>query len=208
MKMERGITVSDTLTHLFNPRSIAVVGASDHEGKPGNIVFNQLLGNGFRVFPVSVKETTVRGIPAYRSVGEVPEVPDMAVLAIPAEAAVAVTRDCVDVGMKVVIVVAGGFGETCSPIEATSSNGRTVEIGRARRRRGDAWRSQGRCAAARVSGDASQPRGGGRRSAPGVAPGSGPEWPAGPNGLEPGDSARGRSRCSRRQAGLEADAEV
>lgn len=117
--------MSDTLTHLFSPQSIAVVGASDHEGKPGNIIVKQLLGKGFRVLPVSTKESAVRGVPAYRSIRDVPEVPDVAVLAIPAEAAVAATGDCVSAGVPVVIVVAGGFGETCS------SDGRASEAGRA-----------------------------------------------------------------------------
>ncbi|MCL5961762.1 MAG: acetate--CoA ligase family protein [Chloroflexi bacterium] len=99
------------LDRLLNPRSIAVIGASAQEGKAGNFIVMQLLGGSFRVFAVNAKGDTVFGLPIYRSVQDIPEVPDLAILALPAEAAPGATRDCVKRGIGAVIVVAGGFGE-------------------------------------------------------------------------------------------------
>lgn len=103
--------MSDGIRCLLNPKSIAVVGASEQEGKAGNLIVMQLLGGAFRVFAVNAKGGTVFGLPIYRSIGEIPEVPDLAVLALPAEAAPGAVRDCARRGVGAVIVVAGGFGE-------------------------------------------------------------------------------------------------
>lgn len=96
---------------LLNPRSIAIIGASPQEGKAGNFIVMQLLGGNFRIFPVNARGGTVFGLPIYRSVLDVPETPDLAILALPAEASVGATVDCAKRGVGAVIVVAGGFGE-------------------------------------------------------------------------------------------------
>jgi len=96
---------------LLNPKSIAIIGASPQEGKAGNFIVMQLLGGNFRIFPVNSRGGTVFGLPIYHSVLDVPEVPDLAVLALPAEATVGATVECAKRGVGAVIVVAGGFGE-------------------------------------------------------------------------------------------------
>ena len=96
---------------LLNPRTIAIIGASPQEGKAGNFIVMQLLGGNFRIFPVNARGGTVFGLPIYRNVIDVPETPDLAILALPAEASVVATVDCAKRGVGAVIVVAGGFGE-------------------------------------------------------------------------------------------------
>ncbi len=99
------------LDALLTPRSLAVVGASPQEGKIGNVVLRQLLKGSFRVYPVNPREHQICGLPTYRSVLDLPEPPDLAVLAVPAEATVAAARDCVKRGAGAIIAIAGGFSE-------------------------------------------------------------------------------------------------
>jgi acyl-CoA synthetase (NDP forming) len=104
--------VSNGLHSLLHPESVAVVGASPHEGKVGNIIMKQLLGSNCRVYPVNARGDLVFGIQSYRKIAELPETPDLGVIALPAEATVAAVEECVARGVGAVIAVAGGFGET------------------------------------------------------------------------------------------------
>ncbi len=87
------------------------MGASEQEGKVGNFIVMQLLAGSFHVFAVNAKGGTVFGLPIYRSIDEVPEVPDLAILALPAYATPGAVRACAGKGVGAVIVVAGGFSE-------------------------------------------------------------------------------------------------
>lgn len=104
-------SVSYRLDSLLHPKSVAVVGASPHEGKAGNIILKQILGASCRVYPVNARGDAVHGLQSYRSLLELPESPDLAVIALPAEATVSAARECVSRGVGAVIAVAGGFGE-------------------------------------------------------------------------------------------------
>ena len=74
------------LDHLFQPRSIAVIGASDRERSIGALVMRNLLAAGFTgpVWPVNPRRTEVAGLPAFADVASLPAVPDLAVLCTPA----------------------------------------------------------------------------------------------------------------------------
>ena len=72
--------MSNGIDRLLNPRSVAVVGASEQEGKAGNLVVRQILKGSFRVFAVNGKGGSVFGLPAYRSVRDVPDEVDLAVI--------------------------------------------------------------------------------------------------------------------------------
>jgi acetyltransferase len=99
------------LDSLLNPDSVAVFGVSEQEGKAGNSVVKHLLDGSVRVYGINPRGGTLFGLPIYRTVDEVPEVPDLAVIALPAELAPEVARACVRRGIGAVIVIAGGFGE-------------------------------------------------------------------------------------------------
>jgi acyl-CoA synthetase (NDP forming) len=100
------------LDKLLNPASVAVVGASDKQGKVGQAVMESMGRGKIRVFPVNPHESVVAGMRSYPSILDVPEVVDLAVIAVSAQGAVPVVRDCVKKGVPFVIPVAGGFGET------------------------------------------------------------------------------------------------
>ena len=104
----------DALEAFFRPRSIAVVGASGREGNPFARPMQFLTGFGFagEIYPVNPRYEELYGRRCYASLTDVPGPVDLALLLIPAEAAVEVIAECGRVGVKAVIVFASGFGES------------------------------------------------------------------------------------------------
>ncbi len=100
------------LNHIFSPSSIAVVGASRKPFKVGNIVFYNLLQTfKGRLYGINKNGGTVYGRKLYRSLSELPEVPDLVVVAVPSEDAVSVMEEADRLGVKGGIILSGGFGE-------------------------------------------------------------------------------------------------
>jgi acyl-CoA synthetase (NDP forming) len=101
------------LAALFNPKSLAVVGASEDPAKWGNwLAHNALLGAHRRtVFLVNRRGGTVEGQSVYTSLRELPEAPEMVVLAIPAGAVEATIDDALAAGCRVLVAITAGFGE-------------------------------------------------------------------------------------------------
>ncbi|MFW5856924.1 MAG: acetate--CoA ligase family protein [Planctomycetota bacterium] len=102
---------STSLERLLVPAAVAVVGATETAGRPGRLVMEQLGAAGVTVYPVHPTRDTILGVPACRSIAEVPEGVDVAVVAVAAEGAVAATEACVAREIPFVVVLAGGFGE-------------------------------------------------------------------------------------------------
>ncbi|MGE0315698.1 MAG: acetate--CoA ligase family protein [Lautropia sp.] len=103
----------DGLEAFFAARAIAVVGASEDIHKIGGRPVHLLRRHGFAgpVYPVNPRGGEIQGLPAYASVRDTPTVPDMAVLAVPAEATAAALRDCAARGVKAAVVLSSGFAE-------------------------------------------------------------------------------------------------
>ena len=100
------------LDFLFNPRSVAVIGASNIPGKWGCDILNLLLTRGERkVYPINRKRPEVLGARAYSALQEVPGPVDFAVIAVAREALPAAMEDCVRKGVKTALVITGGFAE-------------------------------------------------------------------------------------------------
>lgn len=102
------------LTGLFNPKSVAVVGASTQEGKVGYIITDNLKNCGFKgdIYPVNTKaDGEILGLPAYKSVLDIPGDVDLAVMSIPARFMNASLEECGQKGIKNVIVITAGFKE-------------------------------------------------------------------------------------------------
>ncbi len=98
---------------ILAPGSVAVVGAGkDREGL-GAEVFRNLLANGFTgaLYPVNRDAEAVEGIAAHRSVAELPEPVDLAVIATPAEDVPGIVEDCGRRGVRSVVVLSAGFSE-------------------------------------------------------------------------------------------------
>jgi acyl-CoA synthetase (NDP forming) len=98
---------------LLNPRSVAIVGASDNIHKIGGRPLHYLLTQGFagRVFPVNQRGGAVQGVASYPSLDALPEAPDSVILSVPAEAALEQVRACARVGARNAILFTSGFGE-------------------------------------------------------------------------------------------------
>ncbi|TCK25822.1 acetate--CoA ligase family protein [Pseudonocardia endophytica] len=109
-----GGPVAPGLDALFDARSVAVVGASDDRNKLAGRVLALLTGSGFdgTVHPVNPRRDTVQGLPSFPSVAALPEVPDLAVVIVPADAVEAAVVECAVAGVRVAVVTSAGFAET------------------------------------------------------------------------------------------------
>lgn len=99
---------------LFNPKAVAVVGASSKELNIGNRIIRNLIEFGFKgaVYPINAKVDHVRGVKAYPSILDVPGDVDVVHLPIPAVSVPQVIDECGRKGVKFVILNGGGFTET------------------------------------------------------------------------------------------------
>jgi acyl-CoA synthetase (NDP forming)/RimJ/RimL family protein N-acetyltransferase len=102
-----------SIGRLLAPRSVAVVGASNDEGKVGNAVFTNLLRMGLDgpLYPVNPEARHVAGVRAYPSLAEIPDDIDLAVVAVPAASVQNVVHECAERGVRGLVVISGGFGE-------------------------------------------------------------------------------------------------
>ena len=101
------------LKPLFEPKSLAVVGVSLHNDfHPSNIIFyKNLYRYPVQAYPVNPKAGILKGVPAYSSVKDLPEVVDLAVISARADVVPGILRDCVEAGVKGAAVISGGFAE-------------------------------------------------------------------------------------------------
>lgn len=113
------------LQRLFNPRSVAVVGASSDPAKAGSQALKTLSRFPGTLVAVHPRETEIDGTPCYPSLRDVPEPVDLAVLAIPAKFCAGALRDAAESGVGGVFIVSGGFAET-----GAEGAAREAELGR------------------------------------------------------------------------------
>jgi acetyltransferase len=101
------------LTTLFEPKSVAVIGASDRENSVGNIIFKNILGSGYkgRLYAINPKHETIQGQPAYRSIEEIGARVEMAVIATRPQTVPQLIEQCGRSGVRNVIIIASGFSE-------------------------------------------------------------------------------------------------
>jgi acetyltransferase len=102
-----------SLDAMFNPGSVAVIGASSRPGTVGHTVLKNLLHDSFhgRVHPVNAKNPEVLGRKAYKSIRDLPEPVDLAVIATPAATVPQLVGECVDAGARSAVVISAGFKE-------------------------------------------------------------------------------------------------
>ncbi|MGO4665131.1 bifunctional acetate--CoA ligase family protein/GNAT family N-acetyltransferase [Bosea sp. 2RAB26] len=101
---------------LFNPRAIALIGASNQPGSVGATLAANLYGAGFKgpIMAVNPHETAIRAALSYRSVTELPVTPDLAVLATPAAAVPELISELGQRGCRAAIVISNGFGDSAA----------------------------------------------------------------------------------------------
>lgn len=109
--------MTSSLQAALDPRSIAVIGASENPDKIGGRPLLYLSQFGFRgeVWPVNPRRDEVQGRRTVPRLSALSRAPDLAIIAVPGEAAVAALDECAEIGVKVAIMMASGFGETADP---------------------------------------------------------------------------------------------
>ena len=102
------------VVRLLEPRSVAVVGAGRDPGGIGHRTLRNLLRGPFRgpVYPVHPEVHSVAGVRAHRSVTDIPDDVDLAVVCVPAPEVVGVIEDCGRAGVGAAVVISAGFAET------------------------------------------------------------------------------------------------
>ena len=99
---------------FFEPRTIAVIGASNVPERPGYTLFENLARSSFKgkVYPVNQREKDVLGVRAYKSIGDIEGEIDLADIIVPYSDTLRVLKECADKGVKAVMLAAAGFAET------------------------------------------------------------------------------------------------
>ncbi|MBA2952422.1 GNAT family N-acetyltransferase [Nocardioides sp. MAH-18] len=103
-----------SIERFFNPRSVAVIGASRRQETIGQALVRNLITGDFagRVYAVNPTSSAVSGLPTYKSVTDIPDDVDVAIVAVPAESVQEVVLDCAAKGVHGLVVVSAGFAET------------------------------------------------------------------------------------------------
>ena len=122
---------SANLSPMFAPRSIAVIGATDREGSVGRSILQNLSVFPGKVFPINPRRTEVLGIPAFKSLSDVSEPVDLAIVVTPAPTVPGLIRECIAKSVKAAIIISAGFKEIGSAgaqleqeiLEAARTNG-------------------------------------------------------------------------------------
>ena len=101
------------LDAIFQPRAVAIIGASEEAHSVGRTILANLIGSPFggAVFPVNPKRRYILGIKAYPSIGAVLETVDLAVIATPAPTVPGIIAECVAAGVRGAIIISAGFKE-------------------------------------------------------------------------------------------------
>ncbi|MBN8975891.1 MAG: acetate--CoA ligase family protein [Rhizobiales bacterium] len=101
------------LRAALDPRSVAIIGASENYNKVGGRPVHYLDKFGFKgkIFPINPTRQEVQGHKCYPSLADLPEAPEMVIVAVAGDNAIGAVEDCAARGVKVAVVMASGFGE-------------------------------------------------------------------------------------------------
>src|ERR1700680_5140825 len=101
------------LKAALDPRSIAIIVASENPNKVGGRPVHYLDKFGFKgkIFPINPSRTEVQGHRCYKSLDDLPEAPEMVIVAVAGDNAIGVGEDGAADGVKLAVVMASGFGE-------------------------------------------------------------------------------------------------
>ncbi|MRR36528.1 acetyl-CoA synthetase, partial [bacterium] len=101
------------LNALFNPETVALIGASDVEGSVGRSIMENLIGPGNRtIFPINPKRDVLLGRDCVPNIESVKQEVDLAVIATPAPTVPAIVEECGKTGVAGLIIISAGFKET------------------------------------------------------------------------------------------------
>ncbi len=119
------------LDKIFNPKSIAVIGASDEEGTVGYVLMKNLveLWHRGRIYPVNIRKKEIFNLKTYQSVSEIPETVDLAIIATPAKTVPEIVEECGKTEIKGIIIISAGFKE--AGLEGRALEDKIIAIGKA-----------------------------------------------------------------------------
>jgi len=101
------------IEYLFEPRSVAVIGASQNKAKIGYRIVENIVSHGYQgaIYPVNPKGGNVLGNKIYPELSQIPGEVDLAVIAIPARFVFDAVKDCAEKGVKHLVIITSGFSE-------------------------------------------------------------------------------------------------
>jgi len=107
------MTENHDISYFFNPKSIAVIGASETAGKVGNTVLNNIIKSGYKgkIYPINPRSDEICGHNCYKSVLDVKEDIDIAIFVIPGKFVNGAAEECGKKGVKGLIIISAGFKE-------------------------------------------------------------------------------------------------
>ena len=108
--MEKGLGAMEA---MFNPRAVAVIGASDNPGKLGSHVMRSLTEGKYpgKIFPVNPGRDEIMGLKTYPSLLQIPESVDLSIIVLPAESVPKTVVECGEKGVKGIVLITAGFKE-------------------------------------------------------------------------------------------------
>ncbi len=108
--MEKG---TPDIRYLFEPRGLAVIGASGDDTKIGYMITDNIVSTGYRggVYPVNPKGGVILGKEVYRSISDIDGIVDIAIISIPAHLVYNAVSECGKAGVKFIIIITSGFSE-------------------------------------------------------------------------------------------------
>jgi len=98
---------------FFNPKSIAIVGASRQKSKVGYELLASIMGAGYKgkIYPVNPQADTIEGLKCYPALESIQQVPELVIIIVPAKIVPAIVRQCAKIGTRAVIIITAGFKE-------------------------------------------------------------------------------------------------
>jgi len=102
------------LESMFNPRSIALIGASRDPNKVGHRTLRNIIEGGYggEIYPINPEATELLGRPCYAKIGDAPAPVDLAIICVPARIVPLVAEECGRKGVRSIVVISAGFSET------------------------------------------------------------------------------------------------
>lgn len=103
----------NNLKYIFEPKSVAIIGATEKEGAVGNAILNNIIESGFTgvVYPVNPKYKSIQNLKAYADVTEIADFVDLAIICIAPSAVECVIEQCAKKGVKGIVLITAGFKE-------------------------------------------------------------------------------------------------
>ena len=103
----------DSIKSLFEPKNVAIVGASNVEGKIGHTILHNIVSGGYKgnLFPVNPKGGTIMGVPVYKDIRDITEAIDLVTVVVPAPFVLETVESCAKQKVKHIQIITSGFSE-------------------------------------------------------------------------------------------------